>query len=411
MLKRPADCVTCSLHKIAAGFLPDLIPPDATLLFLGEAGGADEAASGRPFCGGTGNYLVALCRKAGLIGKLTKAEAEEEHGIPYRLLLAHGIGLGNILRCQPPRNRYPTGADKKSAEAHCRVYDGRTGPTLKAIDLSHVRVIVTFGQHAFKAISGQRKGTVGLWQNSVLPHRLIGEPRGNLWAPPSSPWAPPVRLEPWAPGIERTLKPWPTGPQASIWHVPTLHPAALMRDPHGWPFVIAALERAKMVRDYGWTPPSVRLIDLTSKEAVRTVLTRLAKESSPTHAVFCDIENSRSRTPVLQCMSFCLDPPTVYTLNVNHLSGEPGWEDMPWLYDQLRAFYAAAYVGFQHGMHDVWVQERFYGLAVKHWVADTCYLHSQAYSQLSHKLSSLQAMFTTLNAHKQLVRDEPEEAR
>ncbi|MFN0054650.1 MAG: uracil-DNA glycosylase [Planctomycetales bacterium] len=76
--------------------------PQARILFIGEAPGADEDAQGEPFVGRAGqllNQIIAACR-------LTREE----------------IYICNVLKCRPPGNRPPLPAEC----ANCREYlDGQ----------------------------------------------------------------------------------------------------------------------------------------------------------------------------------------------------------------------------------------------------------------------------------------------
>ena len=72
--------------------------PDADIMFIGEAPGADEDMQGEPFVGKAGqllNSIIAAC-------KLTREE----------------IYICNILRCRPPSNRIPTPIEA----GHCREF-------------------------------------------------------------------------------------------------------------------------------------------------------------------------------------------------------------------------------------------------------------------------------------------------
>jgi len=63
----------------------------AKVMFIGEAPGANEDATGKPFCGKAGKVLDELLLVAGL-------DREK-------------IFIGNILKCRPPNNRNPQNAE------------------------------------------------------------------------------------------------------------------------------------------------------------------------------------------------------------------------------------------------------------------------------------------------------------
>lgn len=92
--------------------------PDARLMFVGEAPGADEDASGRPFVGRAGQKLNEMIQAMGL-------RREDAY-------------IANILKVRPPSNRTPT-----TLEAE------QDGPFLEEqIAIIQPEVIVTLGKPA-----------------------------------------------------------------------------------------------------------------------------------------------------------------------------------------------------------------------------------------------------------------------
>jgi len=82
------DCTRCRLHKqgrkqIVFGFGN----PNAELMFIGEAPGADEDEQGEPFVGRAGQLLNNMIKAMGL--------ARED------------VYIANIIKCRPPGNRTP----------------------------------------------------------------------------------------------------------------------------------------------------------------------------------------------------------------------------------------------------------------------------------------------------------------
>jgi len=67
--------------------------PDAALMFIGEAPGADEDATGVPFVGRAGQKLTEM------IGAM-KLDREAEG--------SRGVYIANVLKVRPPNNRTPT---------------------------------------------------------------------------------------------------------------------------------------------------------------------------------------------------------------------------------------------------------------------------------------------------------------
>ncbi len=98
--------------------------PEARILFIGEAPGADEDQQGEPFVGRAGQLLNDIIRAC-------KLKREE-------------IYICNILRCRPPGNRLPTFTEAEN----CRQYlDGQ-------IAIVNPEYIVCWGSCAAKNLLG-----------------------------------------------------------------------------------------------------------------------------------------------------------------------------------------------------------------------------------------------------------------
>lgn len=86
------DCVACpELVSTRTHVVPGDFPAGARLLLVGEAPGAQEDLSGRPFVGRGGQLLDQLLADAGL---------DRGH-----------VAVANTLKCRPPGNRAPTRAE------------------------------------------------------------------------------------------------------------------------------------------------------------------------------------------------------------------------------------------------------------------------------------------------------------
>jgi len=92
--------------------------PDADLFFVGEAPGAQEAQSGRPFVGSAGQILDRLLESVGL-------ERQE-------------VYITNVVKDRPPSNRDPTPKEIQLYAPFLR----------RQIALIQPRVIVTLGRFA-----------------------------------------------------------------------------------------------------------------------------------------------------------------------------------------------------------------------------------------------------------------------
>lgn len=101
--QRVAACTRCQeLASTRTQTVFGVGNPEARILFVGEAPGADEDAQGEPFVGAAGQLLDKIIVASGL-------KREE-------------IYICNILRCRPPGNRKP----QPEEAANCREYlDGQ----------------------------------------------------------------------------------------------------------------------------------------------------------------------------------------------------------------------------------------------------------------------------------------------
>ncbi|MCU1278188.1 MAG: phage polymerase-related protein [bacterium] len=81
------DCQRCKLAPKRTNLVYGVGDPDAPLVFVGEAPGADEDRTGEPFVGAAGQLLTKMIEAMGL---------------------ARGdVYICNILKCRPPGNRNP----------------------------------------------------------------------------------------------------------------------------------------------------------------------------------------------------------------------------------------------------------------------------------------------------------------
>lgn len=98
------------------------------LMVVGEAPGADEDATGRPFVGRAGQLLTRMLAAIGL--------ARED------------VYIGNVLKCRPPDNRPP----RPDEVAACRPY------LLEQIRLLEPALVLVLGNHAARAVLGTDRG-------------------------------------------------------------------------------------------------------------------------------------------------------------------------------------------------------------------------------------------------------------
>lgn len=138
--KHPAaDCEGCPLY--GERYVPDILPVEARVAFIGEAPGQMEAKERQPFVGPSGKLLHRAAEAAGIEG-------------PYALM--------NTVSCKPPKNRTPT-----QNEIH------RCGKRLdyNLEQLPNVETIITLGATSTRHITGIEKVT----QARLGPPKQVGK--------------------------------------------------------------------------------------------------------------------------------------------------------------------------------------------------------------------------------------------
>ncbi len=117
-----AKCTRCRLYKTATNPVPGEGSPKSRLVCVGEAPGANEDATGRPFVGPAGNLLTKI---------LAAVDLRRED-----------VFICNVLKHRPPGNRNPL-ADEVLA---CSPY------LVRQLELIKPKVIVAFGTFAAQTL-------------------------------------------------------------------------------------------------------------------------------------------------------------------------------------------------------------------------------------------------------------------
>lgn len=128
-----ASCRKCGLAKTRTQTVFADGSPEARILFVGEAPGADEDAQGVPFVGRAGQLLTRMI--------------EDGMGLPRK-----SVYIANVLKCRPPDNRNP----EPTEIAACRGY-------LEAqIDVVKPEIIVALGKFAAQFLLETEEGIMRL---------------------------------------------------------------------------------------------------------------------------------------------------------------------------------------------------------------------------------------------------------
>ena len=126
------SCIKCGLHKERNSVVFGVGNPNADLMFVGEAPGADEDKQGEPFVGRAGKLLTDIIKAM----KLTRED----------------VYIANVLKCRPPGNRNPAADEVET----CSPY------LIRQIALIQPKVIVALGSFAAKMLLDTKTGITAL---------------------------------------------------------------------------------------------------------------------------------------------------------------------------------------------------------------------------------------------------------
>jgi uracil-DNA glycosylase family 4 len=117
------DCTRCKLHTLGRQQIVFGVGnPNADLMFVGEAPGADEDVKGEPFVGRAGQLLTKIIEAIDL-----KRE---------------DVYIANLIKCRPPQNRNP----EPDEIAQCEPF------LFRQIDAIKPKVIVALGKFSTQTL-------------------------------------------------------------------------------------------------------------------------------------------------------------------------------------------------------------------------------------------------------------------
>jgi len=118
-----ADCSRCKLHALGRKQVVFGVGnPNADLMFVGEAPGADEDIQGEPFVGRAGQLLTKIIEAIGL--------------------RREDVYIANVIKCRPPGNRNPEPDEVEQCEPFL----------FRQIDTVKPKVIVALGKFAAQCL-------------------------------------------------------------------------------------------------------------------------------------------------------------------------------------------------------------------------------------------------------------------
>src|SRR5215813_6593648 len=138
------NCTRCKLHPTRKNIVFGVGNPDAELVFIGEAPGANEDIQGEPFVGDAGQLLTRMIEAMG-----------------YR---RDEVYIANILKCRPPGNRNPEPDEIESCEPFLK----------KQLAALRPRVIVALGKFAAQWLTGKPDAAISALRGKW--HRYEGIP-------------------------------------------------------------------------------------------------------------------------------------------------------------------------------------------------------------------------------------------
>ena len=140
--QRIAACPDCDLCRTRTHAVPGEGPPNAEVLFVGEAPGFYEDQQARPFVGPAGRFLDELIASIGL--------------------RRDQVFITNVVKCRPPNNRDPLPGEIDACRKHLQ----------RQIELIQPRIIVSLGRYslawffpreAISKVHGQAKVRDGIY--------------------------------------------------------------------------------------------------------------------------------------------------------------------------------------------------------------------------------------------------------
>lgn len=118
------QCKKCPLYRTRKNAVPGEGPAQAMIMFVGEAPGASEDESGRPFVGRSGEVLTQLIGEIGLS--------------------RNDVFITSVLKSRPPDNRSPNPSEVNA----CLPY------LMRQFEIIDPRVVVLLGNVAVSAVIG-----------------------------------------------------------------------------------------------------------------------------------------------------------------------------------------------------------------------------------------------------------------
>ena len=151
---RIASCEVCTeLCKSVINPVPGEGDPEADIMFVGEAPGAEEDRQGRPFVGASGKFLAEMLESIGM--------ARED------------VFITNIVKYRPPNNRDPLPDEIQE----CLPY------LLEQIDIIQPKLVAFLGRHSMSVFFPEKKISQAHGQPIKRTYAHAGKNRTQVFLP------------------------------------------------------------------------------------------------------------------------------------------------------------------------------------------------------------------------------------
>lgn len=121
------QCTRCPLYKTRKNAVPGEGPAEPKIMFVGEAPGASEDQSGRPFVGRSGELLTQLIDNLGLS--------------------RNDVFITSVLKSRPPDNRSPNQSEIDACLPYLK----------RQFEILNPKIVVLLGNVAVSAVIGPWK--------------------------------------------------------------------------------------------------------------------------------------------------------------------------------------------------------------------------------------------------------------
>lgn len=151
------ECKKCDLYKTAINPVPSSGNPNAEIVFIGEAPGAQEDLQGLPFVGNSGKLLDKLLNTI----KVSRSD----------------VFICNILKHRPPENRDPLPLEMKVCTPYLKAQLKIIKPKL-IITLGRFAMNYFFPEESISKVHGQVRKII--WQELSLTIIPVYHPSAGL---------------------------------------------------------------------------------------------------------------------------------------------------------------------------------------------------------------------------------------